>query len=203
MTGSRPSTAAQIERLSQILVETSFHASSEPIYRLTSGVLSRYYVDCKIALSYPEFRQIAGELILEKNGALSIEAVGGMALGAYPIALAVSDAFYRLTGRTVRAFVVRKEPKSHGMKKYVEGDVRKGDRVLIVDDVITTGGSTIDAIARSREEGLEVVKAVALIDRQELDGAKNIEACGVPFDALVTLKYLSDAQAFRVPQPKQ
>lgn len=186
--------SSRIERLLQIIIDTSFHASAEAIYPLASGALSKYYIDCKIALSYPEAREIIGDLILEQIGSVHIDAVGGLQLGAYPMALAVSDAFYRRNRETVRAFVVRKEPKTHGLKKHIEGDVREGDSVLIVDDVITSGKSTADAIVKSREEGLNVIKAIALIDRQENNGAANIERCGVPFNALLTLQNLIDVQ---------
>ena len=186
--------SGSLERLLQIIADTSFHSSPTPIYPLVSGVLSQHYIDCKVALSYPEARKLLGELILERVRSQAIDAVGGLALGAYPIAVAVSDAFYRETGQTVRAFVVRKEPKTHGLKKHVEGDVREGDRVLIVDDVITSGKSTADAIMKSREEGLQVVRAIALIDRQENNGAQNITACGVPFDSLLRLQNLIDVQ---------
>jgi len=187
--------SSRIERLLEIVIDTSFHASAEAIYPLASGALSKYYIDCKIALSYAEAREIIGDLILEQVGSSHIDAVGGLALGAYPIALAVSDAFYRRNRQTVRAFVVRKEPKPHGLKKHIEGDVREGDDVLIVDDVITSGKSTVDAIVKSREERLNVVKAIALIDRQENNGAANIERCGVPFNALLTLQNLIDLKS--------
>jgi orotate phosphoribosyltransferase len=183
------------ERLARVIVEKSFHVSAEPQFPLASGVLSKYYIDCKIALSYPEFRNIAGELIAEQVSQTAIDAVGGLALGAYPIAVAVSDAFYRISGKTVRAFVVRKEPKAHGLKKHIEGDVVPGDRVLIVDDVITSGRSTVDAIVKAQEEGLTVVQAIALIDRQESDGAERIRDCGVLFNALLTLQDLVDTRA--------
>lgn len=185
--------SGQTERLLQELVNTSFNFSNEPIYPLASGVLSRYYIDCKIALSYPAVRELIGELIFEHVRSNSIDAVGGLALGAYPIAVAVSDAFYRQSGEVVRAFVVRKEAKAHGLKKHIEGDVRKGDKVLIVDDVITSGKSTIDAIVKSREEGLQVMGVVAIVDRQECNGAENIKNYGVPFKALVNLQNLHDA----------
>lgn len=184
----------QTERLLQILVETSFHSSPTPVYPLASGAISRYYIDCKMALSYPEFRKIIGDLISEQVRGLSIDAVGGLALGAYPIAVAVSDAIYRNQGKIVKAFVVRKEAKKHGLKKHIEGDVVKGDRVLIVDDVITTGNSTIDAIVKSREDGMEVVRAIAIIDRQECGGAQNIKACGVEYNSLVLLNDLAQMQ---------
>jgi orotate phosphoribosyltransferase len=190
-TGIKATTMSQVERLARIFIETSFHSSEEPIYPLASGVLSRYYIDCKMALSYPEARKIVGELVFEKMRSIPFDAVGGLALGAYPIALAVSDAFYQ-HGITVRAFVVRKEPKVHGLGKFIEGDVRPGDRVLVVDDVITTGDSTIQAIRRCEENELNVVRAVALIDRQEFDGAQNISNSGVEFSALLTRENLSN-----------
>ena len=191
--------SGHLERLLQIIVETSFYAKNEPTFPLASGILSRYYIDCKIALSYPEVREHIGQLIFEQIGSDDIDAVGGLALSAYPIAVAVSDTFYRESGKIIRAFVVRKEVKPHGLRKHIEGDVRKGDRVLIVDDVITTGKSTIDAILKSKEEGLQVVRAIALIDRQECNGANDIENCGIPFNALLTLKNLCDIQAHIAP----
>ena len=199
MTQSLPtferSMPSNVQRLLQMIVETSFHISSEPVYPLASGVLSKYYIDCKIALSYPEVRELIGNLIVEQISFEELDAVGGLALGAYPIAVAVSDALYRRSGKTIRAFVVRKEPKAHGLKKHIEGHVAKGDRVLIVDDVITSGKSTMDAIIRSRDEQLNVVRAIALIDRQELEGARRIQEAHVPFSTLFTLQNLVDMQA--------
>jgi orotate phosphoribosyltransferase len=185
----------KVERLLEMIVETSFHLSDEPIYPLASGVLSKYYIDCKIALSHPEVRELIGDLILDQVPFEDLDAVGGLALGAYPIAVAVSDALYRKRGKTIRAFVVRKEPKGHGLKKHIEGDVVPGDRVLIVDDVITSGTSTMDAIVKSRGERLDVVRAVALIDRQELRGAQRIQESGIPLSTLFTLQDLVEMQA--------
>ena len=91
-----------------------------------------------------------------------------------------------------RRFVARKEPKSHGMKKLIEGDVREGDRVIIVDDVITSGTSTIEAIQKSRDAGLVVTQALAIIDRGEQDGKARIEAEGIRVDALCTMRQLQD-----------
>jgi orotate phosphoribosyltransferase len=183
------------ERLARRVVETaSFLSALEPTFPLASGVLSQYYIDCKVALSYADVRELLGELVVERMGSIAVDAVGGLALGAYPIALAVSDAFYRRHGQVVRAFVVRKEPKKHGLKKHIEGDVRAGDQVLIVDDVITTGCSTIDAIIKCREEGLRIVKAIAMIDRQECGGAQNIIEQGVDFESIITLQDLREMQ---------
>lgn len=182
-------TSTQKERLRQIIVEKSFCSGAKAGFRLSSGQVSKDYVDCKMAISHAEARTLVGELIVERMPPTSVDAVGGLELGAYPIACAVSDAFDRRK-ENVPAFVVRKEPKSHGLKKKIEGDVKRRDRVLIVDDVITTGRSTIDAIMKSRKEGLDVVKVIAMIDREEADGAKKIQECGVSFEALFTLEDL-------------
>jgi orotate phosphoribosyltransferase len=177
-------------RLREILRRTSLQSRDEPVFRLASGKMSRYYVDCKQALSDPEARALAAQLILERLGAMSLDAVGGMELGAYPIATSVSDAIFRTTGAKVRAFVVRKEPKQHGIQGLTAGDVRPGDRTLIVDDVVTAGSSTLKAIAGARQAGLIVERVIVLIDREEEEGRKKIEAQGVAFEALTTLSEL-------------
>lgn len=197
------------ERLIDILIETrAFQLSPTPVFTLASGAKSDVYVDCRIALSYPEARLAVGELMLQRitsAGAPRETAVGGLLIGAFPIAIAVSDAAHRREGSLIRVFVVRKEPKQHGLRRLVEGAVEKGDRALIVDDVVTSGGSTIEAIRRSREFGLEVARAIAIIDREEQDGRAKIEAEGVSFEALCTLKDLRRAAearaAGRLPGP--
>jgi orotate phosphoribosyltransferase len=118
-----------------------------------------------------------------------------MELGAYPLANAVSDELYRTGGTSVRVFVVRKEPKTHGIKDLVAGNAVKGDRALIVEDVVTSGGSTIKAIRGARAVGLTVDQVVALVDREEEDGAANLAAEGVQFTALVKLSDLVGGQA--------
>jgi orotate phosphoribosyltransferase len=180
------------QALIQHILKTSFHYSDAPKFQLASGQLSQYYIDCRIALSDAAFRKRAGEMILEKLGKIQVQAVGGMMIGAYPVAIAVSDAADR-RGMNLPTFIVRKEAKSHGLKKFIEGAVEKGDCVLVVDDVVTSGKSTVDAIKRCRDEGLQVVKAIALIDRQEQEGRKNIEKTGVSFDSVLTLKDLLSA----------
>ncbi len=181
-----------IQKLIHHLLRTSFHYSDVPKYTLASGQLSQYYIDCRFALSYAEVRRLAGEMILNMLGDVKVQAVGGMMIGAYPVAIAVSDAADR-KGMQIPTFIVRKEPKVHGMKKYIEGAVEPGMRVLVVDDVVTSGKSTVDAINRCRDEGLRVVKAIALIDRQEQQGRENIEKTGVSFDSILTLKDLLSA----------
>ncbi|HJU09804.1 MAG TPA: orotate phosphoribosyltransferase [Candidatus Binataceae bacterium] len=177
-------------RLREILRQTSLQSRPEPVFRLASGKLSRHYVDCKQALSDPEARALVGQLMFERIQGAFFDAVGGMELGAYPIATSVSDAIFKATGTKVRAFVVRKEAKQHGNQALIAGDVRSGDKTLIVEDVVTAGGSTIKAIAGARQAGLKVERVIALIDREEEDGRKNIETQGVAFEALFTLSEL-------------
>src|SRR2546425_2288796 len=136
--GAVLSMAATREELLRILIKTkAFMSSRTPVFRLASGEMSSFYIDCKVGLSHREARRIVGEMILDLVQG-PIDAVGGLELGAYPIAIAVADAAYSRSGQDLRVFVVRKEPKTHGLKKLIEGDVDKGDRVLIVDDVITS-----------------------------------------------------------------
>jgi orotate phosphoribosyltransferase len=180
------------KELIQLLVQTkAFKTSPTPTFRLASGEMSSFYIDCRVGLSHAEVRQIVGEMILDLVQT-PVDAVGGLLIGAYPIAIAVSDAAYKKNGQSLRAFAVRKEPKPHGLGKLIEGDVAKGDRVLIVDDVITSGKSTIEAIRKCREEGLQVSQAIGIIDREEQDGRKRIEEEGVRFAALCTLRELRE-----------
>ena len=178
------------ERLLQLLVKTgAFKHSPTPTFQLVSGAMSRFYVDCRVGVSYPEVRQVVGDLMLG-HVQRPVDAVGGLLVAAFPIAIAVSDAAYRHGQPTIRVFVARKEAKSHGLKKLIEGDVREGDRVVIVDDVITSGKSIIEAIQKSRDAGLVVTQALAIIDRQEQDGKARIEAEGIRCDALCTMRDL-------------
>jgi len=182
-------------RLCEILRRTSLQSREEPVFRLASGRMSRHYVDCKQALSDPEARVLVGRLILERIGGRSFDAVGGMEVGAYPIATSISDAIFATTGARVRAFVVRKQAKLHGIQGLIAGNVLPGDKTLIVDDVVTAGSSTIKAIKGARQAGLLVNHVVVIIDREEEDGRNNIEAEGVSFEALMTLsELLDDAQ---------
>jgi orotate phosphoribosyltransferase len=179
-------------RFREIIRQTSLQSSEEPVFRLASGKMSRHYVDCKQALSDPEARGLIGQLFLERIAGSAFDAVGGLEIGAYPIATSVSDALFRASGAKVRAFVIRKEPKKHGVQDLIAGCVRLGDKALIVDDVVTAGSSTIKAIRVARDAGLVVERVIVLIDRQEEDGKRNIEAEGVSFEALITLSELLD-----------
>jgi orotate phosphoribosyltransferase len=183
------------KRLLDIVMRTSFKAEKEPIFPLASKRMSNYYVDCKQALSDPEARKLIGKLMSERTKMHQFDAVGGLELGAYPIATSVSDAIYETTERKVRAFAIRKERKSHGVGNLIAGNAGIGDHVLIVDDVVTTGSSTIAAIKGAREAGMVVDHVIVLVDREEDNGKRNIEDCGVTCDHLFTLENLKKAKA--------
>ena len=152
-------------KLLELLVTKSYRRADTPCFRLASGKLSDFYIDCKMTTMHGQAMPLVGEAFARElpDG---VDAVGGLTMGADPIAHAIAH-YYALHGRSVNAFSVRKEPKKHGTRKWIEGDVEPGSKVVVVDDVVTTGGSTIDAIRRCREEGLYIVAVMALVDRQE------------------------------------
>jgi len=159
--------------LIRLLCEKSFQYSEEPSFKLVSGRKSRYYVNCKPVTLHPEGMFLVGHLVFEAVSHLEINAIGGMTFGADPIAVAAAFAS-NLQNKPFRAFSIRKTRKDHGLVKWVEGDLAPGNKVVIIDDVATTGGSAIKAIQRARSEGLEVLAAVILVDRQE-GGIANIQ----------------------------
>ncbi|NWG75242.1 MAG: orotate phosphoribosyltransferase [Rubrivivax sp.] len=161
------------ERIRQMILEYAFEYSETPIYRLVHGGLSQFYFNCKRITLDPEGQHLIGNLVYEQVRDLRISAIGGLTLGADAIATAVAYTSW-LKGSPIQAFVVRKKEKQHGIVNLIEGKVKAGDRVVVVDDVITTGGSTLQAISACRFAELEVVKAVVLVDRQETNGRDNI-----------------------------
>lgn len=171
------------KRLTELILEKAFKYSEEPVFKLVSGRMSNYYFNCKAVTLHPEGMYLIGNLIYEMIKDSGAKAIGGLTLGADPVAYAVSYTSH-LKGKSIETFVVRKSAKSHGTMLWIEGNVKEGDRVVIVDDVITTGKSTIEAITRAKESGFEIVKVIALIDRQE-GGRENIEGAGYKVDALV------------------
>ncbi|MEK6737079.1 MAG: orotate phosphoribosyltransferase [Planctomycetota bacterium] len=177
-------------RLLDMLLEKSFQYNKDPVFKLVSGKMSNYYVNCKMTTLNAEATLLIGRIFYEKVKPLGITAIGGLTQGADPIAVATAMTS-GMEGKGINAFVVRKVAKEHGLKKLIEGDVHPGDRVVIVDDVITTGQSTIDAIERARNEGLQVVKAVVLVDRQE-GGRENIEKVGVQVESVFTISDLME-----------
>ncbi len=157
---------------------------------LASGKESDFYIDCKRTALTAEGHVLIGRLLLDKVRALPplVRGVGGLTLGADPIASAIALTS-SLEGTPVDAFIVRKEPKGHGTGQWIEGrkTIPDGSRVVVIEDVVTTGGSALKAIERCRAESLVPVGCVALVDRLE-GGREAIEAQGVPLDPLFTRK---------------
>ena len=154
---------------------------------LASGQRSSYYIDGKQITLDSEGAWILAQLILELIADLPVDAVGGMAIGADPITGAVLAAA-AAQGKPLRGFMVRKEPKQRGTMKQVEGPLRQGDKVAIIEDVITTGGSSLKAIeAVRREAGAEVLCVVAMVDR--LQGAReNLASEGIELRSIFTIR---------------
>lgn len=154
-------------------------------FTLASGKKASYYLDGKQITLHSEGLKLIGEGLLEILHDVQFDAIGGMSIGADPIiggVLAAAGA----TGRNLEGFLVRKEAKGHGTNRFVEGPVKPGARVVIVDDVVTTGGSSLQAIDRIQEFGCEVVMVVAIIDRME-GGAANFAARKLPLRSLLTI----------------
>lgn len=160
------------QELIEIIHRKSFKYSQEPSFKLVSGKMSRFYVNCKPTTLSPRGMFLVGHLVFDAIKDLAPDGIGGLTFGADP--MAVATAFVsELKGKPINAFSIRKTQKDHGIIKWVEGDMTPGQRVVIIDDVATTGGSTIKAIVRAGSEGLDVVKVVILVDRQE-GGLENI-----------------------------
>ena len=160
------------QELIEIICKKSFKYTETPSFKLVSGRMSRFYVNCKPTILSPRGMFLVGHLVFDIIKDLKPDGIGGLTFGADPMAMATAFVS-ELKGSPINAFSIRKTQKDHGIVKWVEGDLQPGQRVVIIDDVATTGGSTIKAIQRAGSEGLDVVKAVILVDRQE-GGLENI-----------------------------
>lgn len=155
---------------------------------LASGKKAKYYLDCKQTTLDARGLTLVGEGILEmllSDPALP-DAVGGMSIGADPITAAVLTAA-GARDLKLKGFLVRKESKGHGTNKYIEGPVQEGDKVVVVEDVVTTGGSSLTAIERLEAAGIKVEGVIAIVDRME-GGRENFEARGYKLRSLLTIK---------------
>jgi orotate phosphoribosyltransferase len=168
-----------------LLSELRAHALVIGEVTLSSGKTAQYYVDAKRALLRPPAYRAAGELIAAEAAERGAAAVGGMTMGADPLACAAIGAD---GGDGLVAFFVRKERKVHGLQRSIEGpELPKGTRCLVVEDVVTTGGSTIQAIERIREEGLEVAGVTAVVDRLAGGGEEIAKVADAPYRPLLTI----------------
>jgi len=176
------------ELLELLRVKSVFHGD----FVLSSGGRSKYYVDCRLSTLDPKGAWLVGIVMQQliaseaaKRG-LHVDAVGGLTMGADPVSLAISvRSFLENPQQPLNCFVIRKQPKSHGQTKLIEGNFKKGDQVVVIDDVVTKGDSTIAAINAIEAEGGKVLFAACLVDRQE-GGRAKIEARGIPTVAAFT-----------------
>lgn len=178
--------------LLDLLAHTSFRLGQ---FKLSSGGTSDYYIDCRTTTLHAEGGRLTGVAILDllRERGLKPEAVGGLTLGADPVVSAVAIASAERAQQQagsplVHGFLVRKAEKAHGTGRRIEGYCREGAPVLIVDDVCTTGASTITAIEAAREAGMKVIAAICLVEREEANGRPALEAAcqGAPFLRLFT-----------------
>jgi orotate phosphoribosyltransferase len=157
-------------------------------FRLASGLQSPFYIDCRTLMAFPHARRLVAQLAWDVIKDYEVDCIGGLEIGAISIATIISDHAYRSNPqRDWRTFVVRKQAKDHGLGKLVEGVVMAGDRALVVDDVLTSGGSVVKAILAAREAGLDVKDALVIVDRKEQEGRARVEQTGVRVVSLLTI----------------
>ncbi|MFZ5562566.1 MAG: orotate phosphoribosyltransferase [Thermodesulfobacteriota bacterium] len=176
------------KRLIELIRQRAYRRTQTPEITLASGKKSCFYFNLKKVICSSEGQYLTGQLMYNKivELGLSPDGVGGLTMGADPISYATAYTFHT-HGRFVEAFAIRKEPKDHGAGLQIEGNIAEGARVIITEDVVTTGGSTIKAITIARKHGLQVMAVIALLDRCEENGRRNIEALGVPMHAILTI----------------
>jgi orotate phosphoribosyltransferase len=184
-------------RLLEIVLEKSFQYAEEPVFKLVSGGVSNFYFNCKPTMLDPEGKELIGRLVFAKIRDLDISGIGGLELGSVPISSAVS-LISQLEGKPLKEFIVRKEKKDHGIPAKMEGEFAPGERVVVVDDVITTGGSTIKAIETVENLGLKVAKVIVLVDREEMHGRQNIQKLCPEVEALITCSEVMELYKQRI-----
>jgi len=173
------------EQLLELLLEKSFKLGN---FTLASGRKSDYYIDGRITSLHPDGAYYIGSLFLDRCVKFKADAVGGLTLGADPIVGAIV-ALSHSSSRPLRGFIVRKKQKDHGTGKLLEGDVREGDTVVIVEDVVTTGGSAMQAVEAAHAAGAHVAAILAVVDREE-GGAQTFAKEGITFHSLFTASEL-------------
>lgn len=175
----------KLNRLKQIINEKSYITSGD--FKLASGASSSFFFDMKPTFLDPEGANLLADLVLDRlSDEKNITAIGGLALGACPIASAVCVKSYA-SGRPITAFYVRKEPKKRGTQKMIEGLLlQPGDRVVIVDDVTTSGGSSLIAVDEVKKLGAEVIKVISIVDRDQ-GAAENFAKAGVKFEFIFSM----------------
>lgn len=177
-------------RLARLLLEKSYRVGE---VTLTSGRKSDYYFDCKQTALHPEGAWLIGDLFLDMLADADVRGVGGMTLGADPLITAVS-VLSHLAGRPLPGFIIRKQAKGHGTNQYLEGmaNFAPGDKVALLEDVVTTGGTLVKSCQRARDAGLEVVTVLCVLDREE-GGAENLAQAGYALRSIFNRRALLEA----------
>jgi orotate phosphoribosyltransferase len=183
-------------RLREVLRENSLHFGS---FKLASGGLSHFYLDLRCTTTHPEGAYLTSLLLLDRLRANWPDAAGGPSLGADPIAGALA-ALSHLHGAPLRCFIVRAAAKGHGTGRAVEGNLRPGDRVVLLDDVITQGSSLIHAARIVREQGAEVLRALTILDRLN-GGSDRLAREGIAHETLFVLTDILSAEEIAGPPP--
>ncbi|MCK4856919.1 MAG: orotate phosphoribosyltransferase [candidate division Zixibacteria bacterium] len=173
----------------QLLELVNKHAVIHGDFVLTSGQKSTYYIDGKLLSLMPDGLLCLAQVILEMIAEDEVDAVGGLTLGADPIIGAVV-ALSQESGRPLKGLIVRKERSGHGRTKRIEGPLQQGMKVVVIEDVVTTGSSSITAGEALEEAGSEIVKVVAMVDRLA-GGQENFKAKGYRFEPIFTLDDLN------------
>jgi orotate phosphoribosyltransferase len=201
-------TPSHAQQLLSLLARTSFRLGQ---FKLSSGGTSDYYIDCRTTTLHAEGGRLTGHAILEllEFHGIDAEAVGGLTMGADPIVsnVATASAWRALSSPgapLLHGFLVRKAEKAHGTGRRIEGFCREGARVVIVDDVCTTGASTINAVEAAREAGMTVAAVVCIVEREEADGRPAVEASaqGAPFLRLFTATQVRAEHVKQLAEPR-
>lgn len=175
------------KRLLEIILEYGFERG---VFRLTSGKLGAYYIDCRKVSLHPEGASLIGTLLLNELRGLEVDAIGGLTLGADPVVTAVAISSFQETNNPINAFIVRKEAKQHGKNQGIEGpDLKDNAKIAIVDDVITTGGSALQAVERVESVGGQVQCILSIVDRLE-GGRETMENLGYTVKSIFTIEDL-------------
>ncbi len=165
-------------------------------FRLASGTTSPYYVDCRVILAHPHSRYLVAQLAYQHLQSLNFSQIGGLEIGAIPLATCISDYGYTANPkREWQTFVVRKQPKDHGLGKLIEGTIHPGDHAVIVDDVLTTGGSLLKSADTARQHGLQVTHALVVVDRSDGHPPQKLQDSGIELLSLLTLADLKGSSA--------
>lgn len=174
------------DRLIEILKEKSVITGKE--FKLASGKTSDFYVDARITTLHPEGSYLIGKIFLEMMDGMEIDSIGGYSIGADPIVASISLLSF-IKGEPIPAFIMRKEVKSHGTGKLIEGNFQDGHRVIIFDDVVTSGGSILKGARQVEDRNGRILSVMAVIDRED-GGREKIESAGYKFQSIFTRKDL-------------